>query len=336
MNISQISYLAALVTAGLSKKKISDVDLSKADWSLLKPYLVDNDLLSIVGEAFKVFPEYIEASAPHSKALLQQAVRYNLETLSCSTELDKLAGEWSKEGKGLLAVGGMVLAKNYPAPHSRGGRTIVCTPLVTNKENVAAERFSFEEFDRGSLHVCVLSTLVPQDTDADAAIVAQVLEDAFFSAPCRRYGVSGLMPNSLFTALYLLNGAHHQFIDGVMNIRVLLDWAMVLRAIGEREPDFDWGVLAEKCEALGITHFVHVLTAAAVRLTGVELVAGAASLGVASADDADLLLGYVLDPAKSAPTSRLGKFASVFLNSKKYSRVMGVSPVSAAFRALFK
>lgn len=336
MEISQLPYLAALLSAGLSKKKTGDVDLAKADWSVLKPYIIENELLNIVSAAFKFFPEYAEAAAPHSKEIREQSVNYSLESIICETTLTKLSLEWTKDGNCLLGVGGLALGRNYPVPRLRGGRTIVCTTLVSDKEKMRSSNFKLEEYDLEKLHVCRLSSLVPQGDDEASAKAAEILQEAFFSAPCRKYVPGALMPNALFTALYLLNGAYSQITSDSLSVRVIIDWAMILYAACVRDKDLDWAVFTEKCEAMGILSFVKVLTAAAVRLTGVELPEGAKALNDASDADVELLFGYALEPTKNTGSSRWEKFTGILRNHKKYSRVMGVSPVAAAFRALFK
>lgn len=336
MDISQLPYLAAILTAGLSKKETADVDLAQADWTALVPYLVENDLLPIASAAFKFFPAYAQASAPHNREIGEKAVAYNLETVRYSPVLTKLALDWVKDGNCMLGVGGLVLGCNYPVPGLRGGRTLVCTTLMSDKTKVQAADFKLEEYDLGPLHVCRLSSLVPQGDDEASAKAAAVLEEAFFSAPCRKYKAGILVPNALFTALYLLYGGYTQIIEGTMPLRVVIDWAMVLYAAGVRDKDFDWAAFTEKCEAMGILSFAKVLTAAAVRLTGVEVPEGAKSLNDAKDSDVELLLGYALEPTQTVEASRWEKFTGILRNYKKYSRVMGVSPVAAAFRALFK
>lgn len=336
MNISQLPYLTALLTAGLSKKKIADVDLAQADWGVMKPYLVKNDLLNIVSSAFKAFPEYAKAVAPHSKELVGLSVSNNLERMKHGPVLMKLAMEWTKEGKCMLGVGGMALDQNYPVANMRGGRTLVCTTLISGKDTSKTSDFKHEEYDVGPIHVCHLSTLIPQDDDEASVKAAEVLTEAFFSAPCRKYIAGAVRPNALFTALYLLNGAYSQITAGTMSIRVVIDWAMIVYAAGSRDKDLDWTVLMEKCEAMGILSFVKVLTAAAVHLTGVEVPEGAETLNAAKASDVELLLSYALEPMQMPEASRWEKFTGILRHHKKYSRVMGVSPVAAAFRALFK
>lgn len=337
MDISQLSSLATLLHAGLSKTKSPVDDLTNADWSVLRPYLVENELLPIVGTAFKAFPEYLEAAGPQGKELLKQSIEYGLEMLPLERTIMKLASEWRKENKVMLVVGGMVNAKNYPSPKVRGGHTVVCTALATDKAKDAAGKFGVEEYDLDKLHVCVLSTLVPQGDDEASVHVAKVLEESFFSAPCLVYNAFAVMPNNQFSILYLLNAAYSQFTEGTMDVRVVIDWAMLLRRIGLQDEEFDWNALQEKIEALGYTNFAQVLTSAALRLTGVTLCEGAQKVkGEAPDSDVEILLGYALEPSKPSITSRWSKFTSILRNHKKYSKVMGVSPVSAAFRALFK
>lgn len=336
MDISQLPYLAAILTAGLSKKETADVDLAQADWTALMPYLVENDLLNIASVAFKVSSTYFKAAAPHSREVCDKAVANNLETVKCSTTLMKLAMEWAKDGNCMLGVGGLALGCNYPVPGLRGGRTLVCTTLMSDKTKANAADFKLEEYDFGPLHVCRLSSLVPQGDDEASAKAAAVLEEAFFSAPCRKYVAGALVPNAMFTALYLLNGAYSQITEGTMSVRVVIDWAMVLYAAGVRDKDFDWADFTAKCEAMGILNFAKVLTASAVRLTGVDVPEGAKSLNDAKDSDVELLLGYALEPTPPAETTRWEKFTGILRHHKKYSRVMGVSPIAAAFRALFK
>lgn len=336
MDISQLPYLAALLSAGLSKKKTDNIDLAKADWSVLKPYIIDNELMNIASAAFKFFPEYAEAAAPHSKDIREKSASYKLESILCGTRLTRLSLDWAKEGNCLLGVGGLALGCNYPVPGLRGGRTIVCTTLMSDKSKANTTDFKLEEYDLDSLHVCRLSSLVPQGDDESSAKAAEILQEAFFSAPCRKYVPGGLMPNALFTALYLLNGAYSQITEGTMPVRVIIDWAMIIYAAGVRDKDLDWAVVMDKCEAMGILNFAKVLTASAVRLTGVEIPESAKALNDAKDADVELLLGYALEPTQTAETSRWEKFTGILRNHKKYSRVMGVSPVAAAFRALFK
>lgn len=334
MDISQIPYLTALLSAALVKKKTADVEMAHADWTMLKPYLIENDLQIIASAAFRTFPEYAHDALPHSRELSNLGAASSLEAITRDTALIRLAMEWAKTGKCLLGVGGLAYGRNYPVARMHGGHTLVCTALTSTKE--LPQSADDAEYDCGNLHVRCIGSLVPQGTDEDASRAAEVLNEAFFGAPCRKFVTGAVVPNALFTAIYLLHGAYSQMSAGTMTIRTVVDWAMVLYAGGERDKDLDWEALIAKCETLGIVHFVKVLTAAAVRLTGVDLPDGAKSLADASDADVMVLLASALEPEQTEATSRWDKFCQAIRHRKVYSRVMAVSPVSKALRALFR
>lgn len=334
MDISQIPYLTALLSAALVKKKTADVEMAHADWTMLKPFLIENDLQIIASAAFKSFPEYAHDALPHSRELCSLGAASSLEAITRGTALTKLSMEWAKTGRCLLGVGGLAYGRNYPVARMHGGHTLVCTALTSTKE--LPQSADDAEYDCGNLRVHCIGSLVPQGTDEGASRAAEVLNEAFFGAPCRKFVTGAVVPNALFTALYLLHGAYSQMYAGTMTIRTVIDWAMVLYAGGERDKDLDWEALISRCEALGIMHFAKVLTAAAVRLTGVDLPDSAKALCDASPSDAMVLLASVLEPERPEATSRWDKFCQVVRHRKVYSRVLAVSPVSEALRALFR
>lgn len=349
---SQISYLTAILSAGLLQKTVPETDFSKADWNVLMPFVDSNHLYAITVKAFSVYRDKCAGMPPREVFMkyFSENVEKGSESMKRSAAMRKLSKEWYANGKCPLALGGEVFTVFYPKSQMRGGSEYVCIPLYQKASEDAAPRggddsVEMENNVAATITIDNLTVTIPvsavgpfggrRGNEADA-----ILRSAFYSAPCTMEpGLGIAYPAPIFLALYHLFTAQQLFINGVrLPFDMVVDWAMMLHALASYGPEkFDWNDFLEKAADLGILAFVQSFTTLAVRLTSVALPEGAASL-TASDEDVDYLLNCLLDANSSADVTegRFSRFLGVLRNSKKYNRFSASSPLREAFHYLFK
>lgn len=346
---SQINYLTAIISAGLTHKVVPDVDLSKADWEKLIPFIEANHLQSIVMHAFSTLRK-------HGQPLPDRQIVFKLETDTLGNDaqrikrqfaITKFSRQWRAEGKCPLALGGLAFSVFYPSYAHRGGDTFLCIPLHQKaaEESADTQDENIQTCVEGDLKVIVPDSAVGtfgshRDNEADA-----ILRSAFYAAPCQLHPVLEVAyPVPGFLALYHLYTAQQLLLNATLPFEMVLDWGALLHAIGKMDGEkFNWANFIEQVTDLGLLAFVQSFTTLAVRLTGITLPEAAASLTAAD-EDVDYLLDCIL-AASATPDAattgtpaegRFARFIGVLRNSKKYSRFSTSSPLSEAFRYLFK
>lgn len=343
---SQISYLTAIISAGLTNKAVSDVDLSKADWDKLTPFIETNHLQNIVAHALSVF-EKSGLSLPDRQTIVKLNVASaggSAQRLRRQFAITKLARQWHAEGKCPLVLGGLAFSVFYPSYAHRGGDTLLCIPL---RQKAAEESVDTQGESRPASADESLKVVIPDSAigtfgsrrgnEADA-----ILRSAFYAAPCERHpSLEVAYPAPAFLALYHLYTAQQLLLNTRLPFDMVLDWGALLHAIVKMDgKKFDWPTFIEQSTDLGLLTFVQAFTALAVRLTGVKLPEAAASLTAAD-EDVDYLLKCILaastaDATDTPADGRFARFFGVLRNSKKYSRFSDSSPLREAFHYLFK
>ena len=339
---SQISYLTAIINAGLTRKVVPGVDLSKADWGKLVPFIEANHLQSIAARAFATLRK-LEQPLPDRRiemSMGEASIVEGPKRMKRQLAIKKMARAWREEGKCPLALGGLAFSVFYPSSALRGGDTLVCIPLLQKSDAEGGEQrgVSSQTYDD------VLKVVVPDSaigpfnslrgSEADA-----ILRSAFFAGPCElQPALEIAYPAPAFLALYHLYTAQQLLLNARIPFDMVIDWGVMLHGLGQmKEESFNWTTFLEQVTDLGLLSFVQTFTALAVRLTGITLPEAAATL-TASDSDVDYLLRCILDekPAKEVGDGRFSRFFGVLRNSKKYSRFSESTPLSEAFHYLFK
>lgn len=344
---SQFNNLAALLALGIVKKPCPGVDFSKADWDVLEPFLVSNNLEQIVRRAFACLTA-AKQPMPPTEIVFRfmdkgvQGLGANATRAKSTLEFSK---KWVDEGKRPLAIGGTVFSRFYPSPTLRGGDTLVCIPLRRNApDDVKVNTTDGEQsLDYPSLRVVVPSSAAGPFSTNRGEEADAVLRSVFFSAPCVLDQTQGLAyPNPEFMAVYHLYTAQQLLLHSRMPFIMLIDWIMLLHALVFRTEDkFDWAAFQEHISDLGLLRFAQRFTILAQRLTSIKLSDNAAWLTEGVTDeDVDYLYecivtGVDADPAAEEGKGRFSRFVDVLRNAKKYSRFSDVSPAKQAFRYLF-
>lgn len=341
---TQFNYLAALLTAGLTQKTDSSVDLSQANWAILTPYLLEHRLLGIANDGLAAYAS-AELPMPDREVVSKYrsaATSLRLAHITYRSSIIGLSREWLADEKRPLALGGFAFASLYPKSSNSGIDELVCIPLYKNTkdENVATKSTETGTFQVKSIRVTVLDSAVSPLIRKHGDEYDAILRKVFFAEPCTVEPVLALAyPNMMFRALYHLFCSQQLLLNTHLPLRAVIDWAMLLRSLSvEGAPAFDWSAFHEYAGDLGLTTFTKAFTALAVRLTGIELPEGAASL-TASADDVAYLYDCLMDEEQTPdPTTqgRFSRFMGVLRNSKKYSRFSDLSPAGEAFGYLFK
>lgn len=349
---NQINYLAAILTAGLSQKTIPGTDFSKADWNVLMPFIDANHLYSITEKAFRVYKDKSVGQPPRDVFMkcFQENIKRVGDNMKHATEMRQISKEWKAKGRCLLALGGEALSVYYPNLQMRGGSKFVCIPLHQKEQEADAQPgtqdgFEIESNAAETLTSDNLTLTIPvsavgpfggrRGDEADA-----ILRSAFHSAPfTMKAGLGIAYPAPVFLALHHLFTAQQLLLNDVqLPFDMLVDWAMMLRTFGSNDSEpFDWSDFLEKAGNLGILPFVQSFTALAVRLTGITLPEGAASLTAAD-EDVDYLLKCIFESssATDAAEGRFSRFVGALRNSKKYDRFSDSSSIREAFYHLFK
>lgn len=336
--LNQINYLATILTAGLSQKAKVNVDWTQADWGVLLPFLEKNRLMGIAQRGLK---QYIDNGLPMPskdvwKTISSQAVSMNLENIALHTNLMALARKWGAEDKRPLALGGIAFAPYYPNPRLDYSTELECVAVY--KEGKGKDDAAETSFEEGRLKVKVVETATSSFRGQNGDHEDAVLRKAFLAGPCGLDpGTLVAYPNLNFRALYLLYTAQQQLLHNHLPFGKLLDWAMVIRRVGETNANiFCWELFLEQVEDLGLLPFVQNFTALAVRLTGVDVPALGKSLLVDGADTDYLFTCITADaPTTDGDGNRFSRFVGVLRNKKKYEQFSEVSPTKQAFRYLF-
>lgn len=338
MDSSQLPYLKALLQTSFTKQAPADVDWAKADWEAIADYVIANNHQAIVSRALRILGPHAEGV--DAKAVLRintSAATQNLNHQSATLKLDTLAMQWRHEGKALLAIDGMSNETDYPAGALRGATNVVCSAVYEASAAADAQRVKAETLQMEPLTATVVEDLVPTTDEKVYARVAPILQEAFKAAPCQRMrrGLA-VVPNRQFRALYQLVKDHQDLVANVMTLRAVVDWAMLLSAIEAFETDFDWDALRQRCDALGLMPLAQSMTAAAARITGLPMPAAGFDASTVADEDVDLLLTLVLESTEGLPEGRMASAREAFSHSRKYSRLLGVSPLKTALQRLFK
>lgn len=336
---TQFDSLAALLSAGLTHKITPDVDLSKADWDILMPFVRENHLVGIVNEAM-LYYKTKEQPLPDLKLrneIARAAAILGISQLGHFTAMVTLNRQWMAEDRRPLALGGVGLSSLYPPRVIRGGNELACMPIYKSAKPDTSEgaQPQDETFTVKSLKVTVSTAMLTRANGKRGAHEDAVLGQAFFAAPCSiDKAASMAVPNPGFRALYHLYTAQQLLLNSRLPFIMVLDWAMLLRLLCSAE--FDWAAFLEQVSDLGLTSFAQSLTALALRFTGDTLPEAAASL-TASDEDVAFLFSCIVDGSEDADSDkgRLSRFFGVLRNSKKYSRFSELSPTKEAFRYLF-
>lgn len=337
MNSSQLPYLKALLQTSFTKQAPADVDWAKADWEAIADYVIANNHQALVARALIILgPQAEGVDTKAARRISSSAATQNISHQSAALKLNALAMQWRREGKALLALDGMANETDYPAGALRGATTVACS-AVYEAASADTQRVKAETLEMESLTATIIEDLVPTTDEKVHAHVAPVMQEAFKAAPCQRMrrGVA-LVPNRQFRALYQLVKDHQDLVANVMTLRAVVDWAMLLVAIEAFEPDFDWAPLRQRCEALGLMPLAQSMTAAAARITGLTMPAAGFDTSTVADEDVDLLLTLVLDSTEGLPTGRMASAREAISHSRKYSRLLGVSPLKTALKRLFK
>lgn len=340
---SQISYLQALITAGLTHKAVPGVDLSKADWDILLPFIEANHLQSIAAHAFSVFQK-LEQPLP-DRQVVQKLGGSSLNMSTTQTRqqfaIKNLAREWRKAGKCPLALGGVAFSVFYPSYVHRGGDTLVCIPLHQKTEGEDSGHQSMESLPQDDcLKVVVPDSAIGTFAGSRGDEADAILCSAFYAAPCELHpGLKIAYPAPAFLALYHLYRARQLFLNAHLPFDMVVDLGALLHGIARlSEEKFSWADFLEKINDLGLLAFAQAISALAVRFTGITLPEAAASLVAATDEDVDYLHECIFTevPVKAVSDGRLSRFFGVLRNSKKYNRFSESSPLSEAFHYLFK
>lgn len=336
--LTQINHLAAILSAGLSKKIIPGTDLSQVDWTILEPFLAEQGLMCIAESAVKYLQKN-GTTVPGRGLCIKIAcasANQKLERSKHITDLAMLSAEWRADGKCVLVLGGEAFAPFYPSASMRGGNDLLCVPVYKDKEPEAS--LDGQDFAYRSLRVTVPSAAEAPFSGKRGKEQDAVLAKCFFATPCSLDAKTGVAyPNPSFCALYHLYLSQHQVLHGRLAFRAVLDWAVLLRLLSQLKAEkFDWAEFLEYIADLGLMPFAKILTALAVRMTGLALPEACAEL-TASDEDVDYLLQCIFseEVEEAAGNSRLSRFMGVLHNSKKYSTFTDLKPRKEAFRHLF-
>lgn len=336
--LTQYNHLAAILTAGLSKKIIPGTDLTKADWAILEPFLAEQGLMCIADSAFKHLQKNDVALPGRSQCvkITCAAMSQQLERAKHQADLALLSAEWRAEGKCVLILGGEAFAPFYPKATMRGGDDLLCVPVYKDKEPEAP--LEGQDFTYRSLRVAIPAAAEVPFSGKRGKEQDAVLARCFFATPCSLDAKTGMAyPNPAFCALYHLYLSQHQVLHSRLPFRSVLDWAVLLRLLSQLKAEkFDWAVFLEYVADLGLMPFAKIMTELAVRLTGVDRPEACAVL-TATDEDVDYLLQCIFgeEVEESASQGRLSRFMGVLHNSKKYSVFTDLQPRKEAFRHLF-
>lgn len=335
---NQINYLAAILSAGLLQKTNADIDLTKADWKTIVAFLRTNRLTVIARSGLALYKEQ-GLPIPDQKVWMKihgDAVSAEITSLSMAAAVMRLSQQWVKEGKRPLALGGLAFADCYPMPNLHYSTELECLPLY--KEGGMKDGGEAAQFKEGKLSVSVVDSLAGRFGSVQCDHQEAVLRQAFSVGHCTLHPAYQVAyPNLNFRALYLAFTAQQELLQGKLSFGKVIDWAMVLRCIGQSAPEaFDAALFLQQVEDLGLLAFTQSITALAVRLTAVEVPASVAAL-VSPDADADYLFACILDhsPIAIEQSSRFARFMGVLRNKKKYEQFTDVSPTKQAFRYLF-
>lgn len=337
---SQIPFLTAILTGGLSKKLVDGVNLSQADWTVLMPYLEKNGLVAIASDAFGLYRKNDLPLPP--PAILQQAqdtaVSLERSNLLDTMIMHKLCHQWGEEGRKMIALGGSAFSLVYPIPSHNGSAALDYFPLYSSADKSKVkpvDEVPQLPFKHIKLHP--VDSAVGNLKGSRANKHSAVLQEVFSASPCIAVPKPGYaIPNLQFCALYMLHTNQLSLIEDRLTIRIVCDWAMLLSALSREGVNFDWSDFWHQAERLGLTNFGATLSALALQLTGVQLPAEAAP-ATAQADDAEVLLSLILDPVEGdEPESGRGnRFLNVFRHREVYTRYTNINVTGEAFRQLF-
>lgn len=336
---TQIDYLAAILTAALSQKVMPGVDLLQAKWDVLLPFLQSYKLMQMAQNAINFYSKNGQTLPDDKvcKAIRSAAVPALVEHLNREKSVVAFTKTWLAEGKRALVLGGLGLAKFYPNASFYGDNELLCLPIYKeqkgDEEPTETQRFEFE-----TLQITIPASAEGPFSGKRGSEHDAVLRKAFVAGPCTLDYLRGLaLPNITFLALYHLYNAQQQLLHTTLPLRMVIDWAMLVRHISADAKDFNWADLLEMVDDLGLTSFAQALTALAVRLTGISVPDGAASL-TASPADVEYMFKCAVQPGTAAADEhqgRLSRFIGTLRNSKKYSRFSDISPAAEAFHHLF-
>lgn len=339
MTSTQLPYLKALIQTAFTKQVPTDVDWAQADWAAIVEFVIANNHQALVARALRLLGPKTAGIDPNcARRITTAAAEQNMAHQRATLKFYALVKEWAKEGKTFLAIGGMANEIDYPSGALRAATTLVGSFIYTKGADAKpAGTNKGETVIYDDLTLTTLENLVPAANDKAFDRVAPVLEEAFNAAPCSRGNIGlQLYPNHQFRALYQLVKGHQDLTDNVMTLRAVVDWAMLLCAIGAEEPDFDWETLRQRCEALELMPLAQAMTAAARQLTGLTMPAAGFDTTGVNDEDVELLLTTVLENTEGLPVGRIASMREAFNNSRKYSRLLGVSPLKTALKRLFK
>jgi len=156
-----------------------------------------------------------------------------------------------------------------------------------------------------------------------------LLERALASAPGTIIEGSDMVrPCVYFNALHLIRHAQGNFMSGDMNLRMLYDWAVLLRA---EQNNLDWGKLYADLDICGLSEFASVITSICVDYFDLKVTCGELPVCKDKALVENVLSDIVSDsmPIKTADESLAHKALRIAARFKRFwhFRRLSIEPV---------